>query len=377
MSTEALAPGSVIGIIGGGQLGRMLAMAAARLGYETIILEPDANAPAKQVANTQIVADYNDPAALQQLADLCDVVTYEFENVPVKAVQWLESRVAVRPGSKALEVAQDRLLEKTMARQLGAETALFAAVSRRSELEGAIAITGLPAVLKTTRLGYDGKGQAKLVRPDDADTAFAAMQGQMAILESFVHFECEVSVVAARGLSGEVRAFDVSENVHRNHILHTSTVPSGLGAEAQTEALRIASAIAAHLDYVGVFAVEFFAVREDGKHRLLVNEIAPRVHNSGHWTEAACAISQFEQHIRAIAGLPLGDTRRHSDCVMENLIGSDINNVVELAGEANAVLHLYGKSEARPGRKMGHVTRIGAQIEPVRRDQDGKKPPHS
>jgi 5-(carboxyamino)imidazole ribonucleotide synthase len=377
MSTEALPPGSVIGIIGGGQLGRMLAMAAARLGYQTIILEPDSNAPAEQVANTQIVADYDDPAALQQLADLCDVVTYEFENVPVKAVQWLESRVAVRPGSKALEVAQDRLLEKAMARQLGAETALFAAVSRRTELDGAIAITGLPAVLKTTRLGYDGKGQAKLLRPDDADTAFGAMQGQMAILESFVHFECEVSVVAARGLSGEVRAFDVSENVHRNHILHTSTVPSGLGPEAQSEALRIASAIAAHLDYVGVFAVEFFAVREDGKHRLLVNEIAPRVHNSGHWTEAACAISQFEQHIRAIAGLPLGDTRRHSDCVMENLIGSDIYNVAELAGEPNAVLHLYGKSEARPGRKMGHVTRISAQTEPFGRDQDGKKPSHS
>ena len=377
MSTEALPPGSVIGIIGGGQLGRMLAMAAARLGYQTIILEPDSNAPAEQVANTQIVADYDDPAALQQLADLCDVVTYEFENVPVKAVQWLESRVAVRPGSKALEVAQDRLLEKAMARQLGAETALFAAVSKRSELDEAIKITGLPAVLKTTRLGYDGKGQAKLLRPDDADTAFGAMQGQMAILESFVHFECEVSVVAARGLSGEVRAFDVSENVHRNHILHTSTVPSGLGPEAQSEALRIASAIAAHLEYVGVFAVEFFAVREDGKHRLLVNEIAPRVHNSGHWTEAACAISQFEQHIRAIAGLPLGDTRRHSDCVMENLIGSDIYNVAELAGEPNAVLHLYGKSEARPGRKMGHVTRISAQTEPFGRDQDGKKPSHS
>ena len=364
MSVEALPPGAVIGIIGGGQLGRMLAMAAARLGYQTIILEPDSNAPAAQVANTQIVAAYDDPTALQELADLCDVVTYEFENVPVKAVQWLEARVPVRPGSKALEVAQDRLLEKAMARQLGAETALFAAVSSRIDLDNALAVTGLPAVLKTTRLGYDGKGQAKLLRPEDANTAFEAMLGQMAILESFVHFDCEVSVVAARGISGEVRAFDVAENEHRNHILHTSTVPSSLGSEAQSEALRIATAIAGHLDYVGVFAVEFFAVRDGDRHHLMVNEIAPRVHNSGHWTEAACAISQFEQHIRAITGLPLGDARRHSDCVMENLIGDDINNVVELAGESDAVLHLYGKSEARPGRKMGHVTRISQRTEP-------------
>jgi len=358
MNAKPLPPGSVIGIIGGGQLGRMLAMAAARLGYKTVILEPDLYAPAAQVANSQIVARYDDAEALDQLVALCDVVTYEFENVPVEAVRSLESRVPVRPGSKALEVAQDRLLEKTMARELGAETALFAAVSNREDLEQAIVTTGLPAVLKTTRLGYDGKGQAKLVRPDDAEAAFAAMSGQMAILESFVHFEHEVSVVAARGLSGEVRAYDVVQNVHRDHILHTSTVPSALGPEACTEALRIAAAIANHLDYVGVFAVEFFAVRDGAGHRLLVNEIAPRVHNSGHWTEAACAISQFEQHIRAITGLPLGDPKRHSDCVMENLIGDDIGKLVDLAAEPGAVIHLYGKSEARPGRKMGHVTRI-------------------
>jgi len=361
MSAEPLAPGAMIGIIGGGQLGRMLAMAAARLGYKTTILEPDVNAPAAQVANSQIVASYDDAEALARMADFCDVITYEFENVPVSAVQWLESRVPVRPGSKALEVAQDRLLEKSMARDLGAQTALFAAVSSRSDLDSAIKTTGLPAVLKTTRLGYDGKGQAKLVRPEDAESAFAAMQGQMAILESFVHFECEVSVIAARGLSGEVRAFDVAENVHRDHILHTSTIPSTLGAEARSEAVRIASAIAGHLDYVGVFAVEFFAVRDGESHRLLVNEIAPRVHNSGHWTEAACAISQFEQHIRAITGLPLGDPERHSDCVMENLIGDDINRVSQIAAESDTVLHLYGKSEARPGRKMGHVTRISTR----------------
>jgi len=358
MTQAPLKPGSTIGIIGGGQLGRMLAMAAARLGYRTVILEPQPDAPAAQVANSQIVSAYDDPTALETLVKLCDVVTYEFENVPVAAVEWLEERVPVRPGSKALKVAQDRLLEKSMARDLGAETAAFASVSRRSELDAAMEATGLPAVLKTTRLGYDGKGQANITHHDEAEVAFESMNGQMAILESFVHFQCEVSVIAARSLSGDVVAYDVAENVHRNHMLHTSSVPSSLGPEAQSRALEIASAIAAHLDYVGVLAVEFFAVRDGEQHRLLVNEIAPRVHNSGHWTEAACAVSQFEQHIRAIAGLPLGNGFRHSDCVMENLIGSDIDAIGQIAKEPDAMIHHYGKAEARPGRKMGHVTRI-------------------
>jgi 5-(carboxyamino)imidazole ribonucleotide synthase len=358
MSQAPLAPGSVIGIVGGGQLGRMLAMAAARLGYRTVILEPDDQAPAAQVANRQIVADYDDREALAQIAKLCDVVTYEFENVPVAAIEWLEAKLPVRPGSKALRVAQDRLLEKAMAHDLGAETALFAAVADRPGLDAAMTVTGLPAVLKTTRLGYDGKGQAKIVRPQDAEAALAAMRGQMAVLESFVHFECEVSVVAARGLTGEVRAFDLAENIHRDHILHSSTVPSKLGPRAEAQALEIATSIAGHLDYIGVFAVEFFAVRDGSGHRLLVNEIAPRVHNSGHWTEAACAVSQFEQHIRAIAGLPLGGTGRHSDCVMTNLIGDDVAAIEDIAAEPDALIHLYGKAEARPGRKMGHVTRI-------------------
>jgi 5-(carboxyamino)imidazole ribonucleotide synthase len=238
MSQAPLAPGSVIGIVGGGQLGRMLAMAAARLGYRTVILEPDDQAPAAQVANRQIVADYDDREALAQIAKLCDVVTYEFENVPVAAIEWLEAKLPVRPGSKALRVAQDRLLEKAMAHDLGAETALFAAVADRPGLDAAMTVTGLPAVLKTTRLGYDGKGQAKIVRPQDAEAALAAMRGQMAVLESFVHFECEVSVVAARGLTGEVRAFDLAENIHRDHILHSSTVPSKLGPGLRRKHLK-------------------------------------------------------------------------------------------------------------------------------------------
>lgn len=360
MSGNHLLPGSTIGIIGGGQLGRMLAMAAARLGYRTLVLDPDADAPAARLADKSIAAAYDDPEALDQLAREAGVVTYEFENVPVQAIERLEKEVPVRPGSKALRIAQDRLAEKRMAQELGAGTAKFAAVHNRSDLDTAMKATGLPAVLKTVRFGYDGKGQARIANPNDADAAFTAINGQSAVLESFVNFDCEVSILVARGIDGDIRAFDLVENVHKNHILHTSTVPARLDAEAAKSAVETASAIAAHLDYVGVLAVEFFAVADGDGHRLLVNEIAPRVHNSGHWSEAACVVSQFEQHIRAICGLPLVDPARHTDCVMENLIGDDIDRLAELAAETGTFLHLYGKKETRPGRKMGHVTRLGA-----------------
>ncbi len=358
MSDTPLAPGSVIGILGGGQLGRMLAMAAARLGYATIVFDPDSNAPAAQVAGSHTAAAYEDTAALDRLAEAADVITYEFENVPVEAVERLERTVPVRPGSRALRIAQDRLLEKDLARKLGARTAEFAPVDNRADLEAAMKLTGLPAVLKTTRLGYDGKGQARIATESDADDALAAMKGAPAILESFVHFDREVSIIAARGLDGSFRAFDLTENVHRHHILHTSTVPAEIEPEAAQAAAAIAGAFLDSLDYVGVLAVEFFAVREGGTHHLLVNEIAPRVHNSGHWTEAACTISQFEAHIRAITGLPLPDFHRHSDCVMENLIGDEIERITDLAGESGVLVHHYGKAEARPGRKMGHFTRL-------------------
>ena len=358
MTASPLQPGATIGILGGGQLGRMLAMAAARLGYATIILDPDPAAPAAQTANRHIIASYDDPAALDALAAACDVVTYEFENVPVASVERLAMHVPVRPGARALATAQDRLKEKTLANGLGAQTATFEAVLTRSDLDAAIDRTGLPAILKTTRLGYDGKGQARITTPGDADSAFSAMGGMTAVLESFVPFEREVSLIAARGVNGDFQAFDLTENVHRNHILHTSTVPTALGPDIGTEAGRIGRAIAEALDYVGVFAVEFFAVRDGDTHRLVVNEMAPRVHNSGHWTEAACTISQFEQHIRAVAGLPLGCPARHSDCVMENLIGDEVGRLQALAAEPATMIHLYGKAEARPGRKMGHFTRI-------------------
>lgn len=354
VADKALPPGSVIGILGGGQLGRMLALAAGQLGLKCHIFAPEADSPAFQVAAAHTVAGYGDEAALAAFAAAVDAVTYEFENVPVEAVRFLEARVPVRPGAKALDVAQDRLKEKALARQLGAATAEFAPVNALSDLKAAVAAIGTPAILKTTRFGYDGKGQAKINGAADVEAAWAAMKGQASILESFVSFEREVSVIAARGLDGRMAAFEVTENVHRNHILHTSTVPSQVSHELAAEAVFITQRFLETLDYVGVMGVEFFV----GEDVIYVNEIAPRVHNSGHWTQDACTVSQFEQHIRAVAGWPLGATLRHSDVVMTNLLGDDILAWETLVREPGLALHHYGKTEARPGRKMGHVNRL-------------------
>ena len=348
-----------IGIIGGGQLGRMLAMAAARLNFQTIILEPQVDCPAAQVANRQIIAAYDDPAALAELASACDVVTYEFENVPVSAAEQLARSVAVYPPPKALEMAQDRLTEKQFLNECGVPTARFHAVDSQADLEAAIADFGGQGVLKTRRLGYDGKGQ-RVYRSlaDRTEGGYAALGNVPLILESFVPFEREISIIAARNPEGSIRSYDPAENVHRAGILHTSTLPAKLSPETAAAAAAAASAaetILTALDYVGVIGIEFFVLPDGG---LIANEMAPRVHNSGHWTEAACIVSQFEQHIRAIAGLPLGNPGRHSDCVMENLIGDDVLRVPALVAEPDLMLHLYGKAEARPGRKMGHFTRI-------------------
>lgn len=352
-----LAPGSTIGILGGGQLGRMLAMAAARLGYRTIVLEPQPDCPAAQVANGQIVAAYDDPDALARLARLCAVVTYEFENVPEAAAGALAAQAHVFPPPAALGVAQDRLVEKAFLNGLGIGTAQYVAVDGDEDLAEGLATFGGSGVLKTRRMGYDGKGQRifRGVSPQAIAGAYAALGGVPLILESLVPFVREISVVAARGRDGTCAAFDAAENVHRDGILHTSTVPALVSSATAAEARKAAFAILAALDYVGVIGVEFF-VLADGS--VLANEIAPRVHNSGHWTEAACAVSQFEQHVRAIAGLPLGAPTRHSDCVMENLIGDDVLRAPALLTEPDLVLHLYGKAEARPGRKMGHFTRL-------------------
>lgn len=355
--SAALVPGSVIGIIGGGQLGRMLAMAAARLGYRTVILEPQPDCPAAQVASRHIIATYDDVTALDQLAGLCDVVTYEFENVPVNAALHLAAAIAVMPPPRALEMAQDRLIEKTTLNEMGIATVRFVTVDDDADLARGLGQFGGNGVLKTRRLGYDGKGQRvfRNAKTEDAAGVFAQMGGSPLILEAFAPFEREISVIAARDRDGQVAAYDAAENVHRDGILHTSTVPATASAATLAAAREAALAILNGLGYVGIIGVEFF-VMGDGS--VLVNEIAPRVHNSGHWTEAACVISQFEQHIRAIAGLPLGDPARHSDCVMENLIGDDILRLPALAAESGLMLHLYGKQETRPGRKMGHFTQL-------------------
>ena len=354
---SALPAGSTIGIVGGGQLGRMLAMAAARLSYRTIILEPAADCPAAQVANRQIVAAYDDPAALDELAQASDVVTYEFENVPLPAGERLAAHGLLFPPARALEVAQDRLTEKQFLNGIGIDTADFVAVDDDAALAAALEQFGGSGILKTRRLGYDGKGQRLFRDAGAAYTAgaYAEMGSVVLILEALVPFEREISVIAGRGQDGAIVAFDPAENIHREGILRTSTVPAYVSAEVVETAKTIAGRILEALDYVGVIGVEFFALA-DGT--LKVNEIAPRVHNSGHWTEAACVLSQFELHIRAITGHSLGSTGRHSDCVMENLIGDDILKVPDLLAEPDTLVHLYGKAESRPGRKMGHATRL-------------------
>ncbi|SDH45261.1 5-(carboxyamino)imidazole ribonucleotide synthase [Alloyangia pacifica] len=352
--SDALPQGATIGILGGGQLGRMLSVAASRLGYRTHIFEPGAEPPAGHVAHAVTTASYDDKAALTRFAESVDVVTYEFENIPTEALDTLQALRPIRPGREALRVSQDRMTEKEFLSDLGLRTAPFAAVDSEADLNNALELIGAPAILKTRRFGYDGKGQARILSKDDAADAFEAMNGAPAVLEGFVDFSHEVSVIAARGVDGEVACFDPGENVHRDGILRTTTVPARLTPAHRQDAILLAGRILNALDYVGVMGVELF-VCADG---LVVNEIAPRVHNSGHWTQNGCSVDQFEQHIRAVAGLPLGDGGRHSDVQMENLIGDDMDRVPELLREADTALHLYGKAEAKPGRKMGHVNRI-------------------
>lgn len=351
--TDPLKTGATIGILGGGQLGRMLSVAASRLGFKTCIFEPGGDCPASHVANYHYRADYSDTEALDNFAKACDVITYEFENIPTQALDVIEAITPIHPNRDALATSQDRFFEKNFLTRIGLQTAPYAAVHDAETLEQAIDQIGTPAILKTRRMGYDGKGQSRLMSPDDAQLALADMAGAEAVLEGFIDFTHEVSVIGTRAPDGAISCFDPGENVHRNGILHTTTVPAKLSPSQRTDAVLLTANILNALDYVGTMGVELF-VTPTG---LIVNEIAPRVHNSGHWTQQGCCVDQFEQHIRAIAGWPLGDGTRHSNVVMENLIGDDVDRIPDIA-KTDTAIHLYGKADAKQGRKMGHINTV-------------------
>lgn len=351
-----LPPGSTLGILGGGQLGRMLSQAASRLGFDVVILDPEPDCPAARVSRAQITAAYDDPDALQALGALCDVVTFEFENVPAASVERLaEAGALVAPGPTALAVAQDRVDEKSFLNAVGATTVDFAPVSNLADLADAIDRLGLPALLKTRREGYDGKGQVWIRDAADAEAAFDAIGRRPAILEAAAVFTRELSVIAARGHDGAVAVYPLGENVHAGGVLKTTLAPAAVDPATQARARDIAAAVLDGLDYVGVMGIELFDM---GGGELLVNEIAPRVHNTGHWTQDGCVCDQFEQHIRAVAGWPLGPTDAHARIEMTNLLGDEVDQWRDLADDPDARLHLYGKAEARPGRKMAHVNRV-------------------
>lgn len=359
---KALPPGTTIGILGGGQLGRMLALAAARLGLKCHIYAPEGDNPAFEVAAHSTAAGYDDEAALAEFAQSVEVATYEFENVPLDAAAIVNSSTTLYPPPKALEVSQHRVNEKTFFRDLGIKTADWV---HHDDIESIAKATAdelnqgtRRGIFKTCRMGYDGKGQARVSSEEELRTAWNELGAGDLIFEWEVPFSREVSVIAARSPDGTVQVFDIAENTHQNGILKTSQIPANISPAAVQRAHEIATLALDKLDYVGVIAIELFVVETAEGEELLVNEFAPRVHNSGHWTEAACAVSQFEQHIRAIAGWPLGDPACHSNAEMHNLLGEEVNDWQDLAGQSNTVVHMYGKSACRPGRKMGHVTHL-------------------
>jgi len=356
MTTFPLPPGATIGILGGGQLGRMLAMAAARLGFDTAILTPEAQSPAARVAAHAIIAAYDDPAALRTLADLAQVITFEFENVPAATLAELERLGAtVAPNTRALAIAQDRIEEKSFLNAAGIATVGFAKIDDEADLRSAFQRFGPPLLLKTRQGGYDGKGQAWAHRARDAPAALAALGHRPAIAETPADFRREVAMIATRGRDGEIALYPLTESHHENGILRRTSAPAAGTPRLFAEAEKIAGTLLIALDYVGVLGVEMFE-RDDG--RLLVNEFAPRVHNTGHWTLDGCAVDQFEQHIRAIAGWPLGPTAATSHVEMTNLLGDEAAGWSRLAREPETRLWLYGKREIEAGRKMGHVNRL-------------------
>ena len=364
VDNKALSPGATIGILGGGQLGRMLALAAARLGLKCHIYAPEGDNPAFEVAAHSTAAGYDDEAALAAFAQSVDVATYEFENVPLDAAAIVNARTSLYPPPRALEVSQHRVTEKVFFRDIGIKTADWVhhddidAIAKATADE--LNDCARRGIFKTCRMGYDGKGQARVSSEKQLRTAWNELGASDLIFEWEVPFSREVSVIAARSPDGSVQVFNIAENTHQNGILKTSQIPANINPATAQRAREIATKTLVKLDYVGVIAIELFVVKTAEGEDLLVNEFAPRVHNSGHWTEAACAVSQFEQHIRAIAGWPLGDPTRHSNAEMHNLLGDEVNDWKDLADQSNTVVHIYGKSACHPGRKMGHVTHLTA-----------------
>lgn len=351
---KTLISGSTIGILGGGQLGQMLSMAAARLGFKTHIFEPSENPPASNVASKFTRAEYDDYDALKQFASSVDVVTYEFENIPTAALDIIETQSEIFPNREALKISQDRLIEKEFINKLGFKTASFCEVNSIEELIHAINQIGAPSILKTRRFGYDGKGQVKVQPSSKPEEIWKNLGEKALILEGFINFSSEFSVIGSRSKDGQISCFDPGENVHKDGILRTTTVPAHLTNQQKTEAVLITAKILETLNYVGVIGIEFFLE----KNSLVINEFALRVHNSGHWTQNGCTVDQFEQHIRAITGWKLGNAERHSDVIMENLIGDEIYKTNQLVEDGSIALHLYGKADVNPGRKMGHFNRI-------------------
>jgi 5-(carboxyamino)imidazole ribonucleotide synthase len=357
-------PGSTLGMLGGGQLGRMFTIAALTMGYKVVVLDPDKESPAGKLASTHIFADYSDQAALEKMAKSCDAVTTEFENVPASTLETLARFCPVRPGAQAVRITQDRIHEKNFLKDHGFPTAPFAVIHSLEELQKYISHIGAPAILKVSRFGYDGKGQFGISSESDTENAWHALQGEVCVLEQRIPLDIEVSVVLARGLDGKIVTYPVAENIHESGILDVSIVPARINKELESNVIEMAKNIAAALDYVGIMAVEFFI--SHGK--LLVNEIAPRPHNSGHYTLDACVTDQFEQQVRAVCGLSLGDTTLLSPVVMINMLGDIWHNEKapkwqKLLDHPNVKLHLYGKREARPGRKMGHFSVLSSNID--------------
>ena len=353
-SLDVFPPGSIIGIMGGGQLGRMTALAAANLGYRCHIYTEDTDSPAAQVSATTTVASYKDQAALTQFAKAVDLITYEFENIPLSSITLLKNIKAIRPSPSILAISQHRGKEKEFAEQHGVNVAPYKIIKKISDLESAIKTIGTPSVLKTCRFGYDGKGQIRLTDDNNPAEIFFQFKKQPCILEGLINFDLEISVRGGRDQYGAVSCYDPGENIHKNGILKTTTVPAKISKKIATDAIILTGKILNALDYVGVMGVELF-VEDNG---LIVNEIAPRVHNSGHWTQNGCIIDQFEQHVRAITGLPLGDGTRHSNIIMTNLLGEDVLDLEKFLTNEKSAIHLYGKQDIKPGRKMGHVNKV-------------------